>query len=388
MTERIQFNRPHTTGRELEYLAEVLGSGALAGGGPFTRRCEDWIEQQTGAGRALLTHSCTGALEMAALLLDIESGDEVILPSFTFVSTANAFALRGAVPVFIDVREDTLNLDETLIEAAITPRTRAIVPVHYGGVACEMDPIMDIAGRHELKVIEDAAQAVGASYKGRPLGSLGDFGAFSFHATKNIVSGEGGALLVQDPAAFLRSEILREKGTDRSQFFRGEVDKYSWQDIGSSYLPSELIAAFLWAQLQSADEIKSARLEVWRRYHDLLGPLEERGWVRRPIVPDHCEHNAHLYYLLLNQNLDATVVLEILRNRGIDAVIHYVPLHSAPAGRRVGRTSGSLPVTERDAGRLIRLPFWVGLTETQQERVVEAVADAVSEPSAAMHRAD
>lgn len=376
--DRVPFNRPHTTGRELDYLAEVLGGATLAGDGPFTQRCHDWMEQRIGAGRALLTHSCTGALEMAALLLDIEPGDEVIMPSFTFVSTANAFALRGAVPVFVDVREDTLNLDETLIEAAITSRTRAIVPVHYAGVACEMGAILGVARRHDLKVVEDAAQGICASYKGRPLGSFGDFGAFSFHATKNVISGEGGALMVNDPAAFPRAEIVREKGTDRSRFHRGEVDKYTWQEIGSSYLPSELIAGFLWAQLQEADAITAARLEVWHRYHDLLGRLEERGWVRRPIVPDGCEHNAHMYYLLLSEDLPAADVLEILRARGIDAVSHYVPLHSAPAGRRLGRTSGSLPVTERDAERIIRLPLWVGLTESQQERVVEAVADAAS----------
>ena len=314
----IPFNRPHTTGRELAYLAEAF-DGDLAGDGPFTQLCHDWLEQRTGTGRALLTPSCTGALEMAALLLDVQPGDEVIMPSFTFVSTANAFALRGAVPVFVDVREDTLNLDEAMIEAAVTPRTRAIVPVHYAGVACEMDAILDVARRHDLKVVEDAAQGICASYKGRPLGSLGDFGAFSFHATKNVSSGEGGALMVNDPAVFPRAEIIREKGTDRSQFFRGEVDKYSWQDIGSSYLPSELVAAFLWAQLQAADAITSARLEIWRRYHDLLGPMEERGWIRRPVIPGYCEHNAHMYYLLLRQNLNAAAVLELLGRNGVGA---------------------------------------------------------------------
>jgi dTDP-4-amino-4,6-dideoxygalactose transaminase len=378
MDDRIPFNRPHTTGRELDYLAEVLGSGALAGDGPFTQRCHDWMEQRIGAGRALLTHSCTGALEMAALLLDIEPGDEVVMPSFTFVSTANAFALRGAVPVFVDVREDTLNLDETLIEAAVTSRTRAIVPVHYAGVACEMDAISEVARRHDLKVVEDAAQGICASYKGQPLGGFGDFSAFSFHATKNVIAGEGGALMINDPSVFPRAEIVREKGTDRSRFHRGEVDKYTWQEIGSSYLPSELIAGFLWAQLQEAEAITAARLEIWHRYHDLLGPLEERGSVRRPIVPDGCEHNAHMYYLLLNEDLPASDVLTSLRNSGIGAVSHYVPLHSAPAGKRLGRTSGSLRVTERDAERIIRLPLWVGLTESQQERVVEAVADAAS----------
>jgi len=304
MTERIQFNRPFMTGKELYYIAEAKFGNMLAGDGPFTKRCHEWLERKSGGDKALLTHSCTAALEMAALLLDIKPGDEVIMPSYTFVSTANAFVLRGGVPVFVDIREDTLNLDERLIEAAITPRTRAIVPVHYAGVACEMDAIMTLANRHGLKVVEDAAQGVMASYKGRMLGSIGDLGAYSFHETKNVISGEGGALLVNDPALATRAEIIREKGTDRSRFFRGEVDKYTWQEVGSSFLPGELIAAFLWAQLEEAQSVTNERLAIWGRYHELLAPFEQKGLLRRPIVPADCQHNAHMYYVLLAPEID------------------------------------------------------------------------------------
>ena len=290
------FNKPHMTGKELAYIAEANFKGMLAGDGHFTARCHRWLERHTTAHRALLTHSCTAALEMSALLLNIQPGDEIIMPSYTFVSTANAFVLRGGVPVFVDIREDTLNLDERLIEAAITPRTRAIVPVHYAGVGCEMDTILEIARRHHLLVVEDAAQAMMSTYKGRPLGSLGHLGAYSFHETKNVISGEGGALLVNDPDFVQRAEIIREKGTDRSRFFRGEVDKYTWQDIGSSYLPGELIAAFLWAQLEDAERITLNRLASWQRYHRLLKPLEDAGVLRRPIIPRTCQHNAHMYY--------------------------------------------------------------------------------------------
>jgi dTDP-4-amino-4,6-dideoxygalactose transaminase len=313
---------------------------------------------------------------MAALLLDIQPGDEVILPSYTFVSTANAFVLRGGVPVFVDIREDTLNLDESLIEAAITPRTKAIVPVHYAGVSCEMDTIMAIAKRHGLKVVEDAAQGVMSSYKGRALGSIGDLGAYSFHETKNVISGEGGCLLVNDPALSLAAEIIREKGTNRSQFFRGEVDKYTWQSVGSSFLPGELIAAFLWAQLEHADEITRQRLDSWQRYHEMLAPLETDGLLRRPVIPEGCQHNAHMYYVLLSPEVERQPVLDEFRKCGIGAVFHYVPLHSAPAGKRYGRMHGDLPVTEDLSERLIRLPLWVGLTETQQERVVSVLASA------------
>ena len=314
---------------------------------------------------------------MAALLLDIQPGDEIIMPSFTFVSTANAFVLRGGVPVFVDIREDTLNLDERLIEAAITPRTRAIVPVHYAGVACEMDTIMAIARRHGLKVVEDAAQGVMSSYKGRALGSIGDLGAYSFHETKNVISGEGGALLVNDPELALRAEIIREKGTDRSRFFRGEVDKYTWQEVGSSFLPGELIAAFLWAQLEEAERITNDRLESWARYHELLAPLEAKGMLRRPIVPDDCRHNAHMYYVLLAPEIDRQAVLSELKRNEIFSVFHYVPLHTSPAGQRYGWVHGALEVTNRQAERLIRLPLWVGLNLEQQHRVVEVLANTI-----------
>lgn len=371
--EKIQFNRPYMTGKELYYIAEAKFGNMLAGDGPFTKRCHRWIEEKTGCAKALLTHSCTAALEMSALLLDIKPGDEVIMPSYTFVSTANAFVLRGGVPVFVDIREDTLNLDERLIEAAITSRTKAIVPVHYAGVACEMDAIMQIARRHGLKVVEDAAQGVMSSYKGRALGSIGDLGAFSFHETKNVISGEGGALLVNDPQLALRAEIIREKGTDRSRFFRGEVDKYTWQEVGSSFLPGELIAAFLWAQLEEAQAITNLRLASWERYHAALAPLEAQGVLRRPVIPESCQHNAHMYYVLLAPEIDRQAVLTELKRYEIYSVFHYVPLHSSPAGQRYGRVHGELANTNSLAERLIRLPLWVGLTEAQQAMVVNVL---------------
>jgi dTDP-4-amino-4,6-dideoxygalactose transaminase len=314
---------------------------------------------------------------MAALLLDIQPGDEIIMPSYTFVSTANAFVLRGGIPVFVDIREDTLNLDERLIEAAITPRTRGIVPVHYAGVGCEMDTILSIAQRHGLKVIEDAAQGVMASYKGRALGSMGDLGAYSFHETKNVISGEGGALLVNDSQLALRAEIIREKGTDRSRFFRGEVDKYTWQEVGSSFLPGEIIAAFLWAQFEDADRITQERLSSWRYYHEILQPLEAKGILRRPIVPEDCQHNAHMYYILLAPEIDRQKVLNEFKRHDIWSVFHYVPLHSSPAGQRYGRVHGTLNVTVDHSERLVRLPIWVGLTQQQQERVLAILQGAV-----------
>ncbi len=339
MSQKIQFNRPFMTGKELQYIAEAKSGNMLAGDGPFTKRCHKWLESRSGCDTALLTHSCTAALEMAALLLNIEPGDEVIMPSYTFVSTANAFVLRGGVPVFIDIREDTLNLNERLIEAAITERTRAIVPVHYAGVACEMDTIMDIAKRHNLRVVEDAAQGVMATYKGRALGSIGDLGAYSFHETKNVISGEGGALLVNESSLALRAEIIREKGTDRSRFFRGEVDKYTWQEVGSSFLPGELIAAFLWAQLEEAERITHERLEIWQRYHELLESLEADGLLRRPIVPEECQHNAHMYYVLLAPGIDRQNVLAEFKKHDISSVFHYVPFTRHLAGNdTVGHT--------------------------------------------------
>lgn len=374
----IPFNRPHMTGRELDYIAQAHLQGKLAGDGPFTAMCHAWLEKETGSVKALLTHSCTAALEMAALLMRIEPGDEVILPSFTFVSTANAFVLRGAKPVFVDIRPDTLNIDETLIEAAISPRTKAIVVVHYAGVACEMDSIMNIARSHSLFVVEDAAQGIMARYKGKPLGSLGNLGCYSFHETKNVISGEGGALLVNDASTVLDAEIIREKGTNRNQFFRGEVDKYTWQSIGSSFLPGELTAAFLWAQLEKAQSITNSRIALWNYYHSMLERLEATGALRRPIIPADCTHNAHLYYVLLAPKFDRDEVLKSLKAAGIHAVFHYVPLHSAPAGKRLCTTSGNLPVTDDSSARLIRLPMWVGLSEQQQQYIGECLSTLLS----------
>lgn len=373
----IPFNKPYMTGKEMGYIAQAHANAHLAGDGMFTKKCHAWLEARTDAHKALLTHSCTGALEMAAILADIQPGDEVIMPSYTFVSTANAFVLRGGVPVFVDIRSDTLNIDEAKIEAAITPRTKVIVPVHYAGVACEMDTIMTVAKHHGLKVIEDAAQGVMASYKGRALGSIGDLGAYSFHETKNVISGEGGALLVNDLELVLRAEIIREKGTDRSRFFRGEVDKYTWQEVGSSFLPGELIAAFLCAQLEDAERITQQRLKLWERYHELLEPLEATGILRRPTVPEGCQHNAHMYYVILPSEMNRQKTLAEMKRDYISSVFHYVPLHSSPAGRRYGKVSGTLSVTDSLSERLIRLPLWLGLTEAQQDRVVTVLKRAV-----------
>jgi len=371
--EPIPFHVPHLSGLELSCLREAIGRRRLSGDGSFTARCQDWIQQKTGTVRSFLTHSCTAALELAALALDIGSGDEVIMPSYTFVSSASAFALRGAVPVFVDVRADTLNIDEKLIEAAITARTRAIVVVHYAGVACAMDEILAIAARHGLAVIEDAAQGVMASYRGRALGSLGDIGAFSFHETKNLQCGEGGAILVNSAGLVERTEILREKGTDRSRFFRGEVDKYTWQETGSSFLPSELTAAFLWAQLQDAARVTDGRRWLWSNYQAQLQPLEAAGLLTRPDIPAECRHNGHLYFLILAPQLDRGHVLERLKAEGVHSTFHYVPLHSAPAGLRHGRVAGSLANTIELSSRLIRLPLWFGMTEAQQSRVIEVL---------------
>ena len=373
----IPFNKPYMTGKELWYIAQAHGAGHLAGDGVFTKKCNRWIEQTTGAGRALLTHSCTAGLEMAALLAQVEPGDEVIMPSYTFVSTANAFVLRGAVPVFVDVRADTLNLDETLIEAALTPRTRAIVPVHYAGVGCEMDSIMAIARDHKLMVIEDAAQGMMSSYRGRALGSIGDLAAVSFHETKNVISGEGGALLINRASLNERAEVIREKGTNRSQFFRGQVDKYTWVDVGSSYLPAEIIAAFLWAQLEEVQPITQRRLAIWANYHQWFADAERAGSLRRPVIPAHCVHNAHMYYVLLPDLERRSAAIEKLRALGVNSVFHYVPLHSSPAGVRYGRAHGGLAVTDDVSDRLLRLPLWVGMEERQTE-VIQAVLSVVS----------
>ncbi len=359
----IPFNKPYMTGKELWYVSQAHANGHLAGDGIFTRKCNAWLEQRTGSRAALLTHSCTAALEMAAILAGIQPGDEIIMPSFTFVSTANAFVLRGGVPVFVDILPDTLNIDETKIEAAITSRTKAIVPVHYAGVACNMEAIMKIAADHDLLVIEDAAQGVMSSYKGRPLGSIGHMGALSFHETKNIISGEGGALLVNDARFTERAEIIREKGTNRSQFFRGQVDKYTWVDIGSSYLPGEIIAAFLWAQMEEAESITRRRLDLWAQYHQWFVALESASAVRRPIVPRECSHNAHMYYLLLPSLEQRSRFIERLKERGIQTVFHYVPLHSSPMGHKVGRAAGPMTHTDALSERLVRLPLWLGMEE-------------------------
>ena len=363
----IPFNKIYLTGNELTYIRQSHEEGNLSGDGTFTEKSSAWLAHQTGTKKALITHSCTAALEMAALLANIQPGDEVIMPSYTFVSTANAFVLRGGVPVFVDIREDTLNIDEKLIEAAITPRTKAIVPVHYAGVGCEMDTIMALAKKHHLLVIEDAAQGIMARYKGKALGAIGHIGCYSFHETKNIISGEGGAILINDAQFALRAEIIREKGTNRSQFYRGQVDKYTWQDVGSSYLPSEDIAAFLYAQLEQAEQITKRRMAKWQIYHEALEGLEKKGDLRRPIIPAECQHNAHMYYILLDSLKQRTELIAKFKQHDIHAVFHYIPLHGAPAGKKFARTHGSMKNTERLSERLLRLPLWVGLAERQKE---------------------
>jgi dTDP-4-amino-4,6-dideoxygalactose transaminase len=372
-SNKIPFNWPYMTGKELYYIANAHANGSLAGDGPFTKKCHKWLEQYTSCNKALLTHSCTASLEMCALMLDIQAGDEVIMPSYTFVSTANAFVLRGAAPVFVDIREDTLNIDELLIEQAITAKTKAIVAVHYAGVSCEMDTILRIASDYGLKVVEDAAQGVMSTYKGRALGTLGDLGCYSFHETKNVISGEGGATLINDPNLSLKGEIIREKGTNRTQFFRGEVDKYTWQDKGSSFLPGEIVAAFLWAQLEDAKCITGRRLESWNIYHSLFSSLEDQGLIRRPIVPSYCTHNAHMYYILLKDENLRQPLLNFLKSNDISAVFHYVPLHSSPAGETFGRCGSLMPNTDRLSESIIRLPLWVGITPEQQEKVFKTI---------------
>ena len=371
---KIPFNKPYMTGKELWNISQAHASGHLAGDGGFTRQCNAWLERRIGCQKALLTHSCTAALEIAAMLANLGPGDEVIMPSYTFVSTANAFVLRGARPVFVDIRPDTMNIDETRIEAAITERTRAIVPVHYAGVSCEMDTIMDIARRHNLLVIEDAAQGIMSTYKGRPLGSIGHMAALSFHETKNIISGEGGALLVNDPRFLERAEIIREKGTNRSQFFRGQVDKYTWVDVGSSYLPGEIVAAFLWAQMEEADAINQRRLDIWANYHRWFASVEKAGKARRPVVPRECTHNAHMYYLLLPDQSTRARVIERLKSRGVQTVFHYIPLHSSPVGRELGRAAGDMQHTDDAGERLLRLPLWLGLEDHLADVIAEIVA--------------
>lgn len=368
---KIPFNKPYMTGRELGYIRKAHENGHLSGNGPFTKKCQSWLEKQTGSRKALLTHSGTHALEMAALLADIRPGDEVIMPSYTFVSTANAFVLRGGVPVFVDIRHDTLNIDETKIERAITGKTRAIVPVHYAGVSCEMDTIMKIARKHGLLVIEDAAHAVMSRYKHQSLGSIGHMAALSFHETKNIISGEGGALLINDSRFSDRAEIVREKGTNRKKFFEGKVDKYTWVDIGSSYLPSELNAAFLWAQMEKASFITRKRMKIWKKYHSSFKAMENAGRVRRPVIPEECAHNAHMYYLLLPDAGRRNSFISNFKKAGIGAIFHYIPLHTSDAGQKYCRKLGSLPVTSQVAGRIVRLPLWIGMGERSIQYVIK-----------------
>ena len=370
----IHFNKPPLTGNEEKYVLEAMKSSKISGDGAFGRRAQEWFEKRLPCQKTLLTPSCTHALEMAALLLDIKEGDEVIMPSFTFVSTADAFALRGARIVFVDIRPDTMNIDETLIERAITPQTKAIVPVHYAGVACEMDVIMDIASRHHLFVVEDAAQGFEAFYKGKALGTIGHLGAFSFHETKNITSGgEGGLLLINDERFIHRAEIIREKGTNRSLFFRGMVDKYSWVDIGSSYLPSELQAAYLWGQLEMCDAIQEARKESWKHYYELLSPLAQKGFIELPTIPDTCTPNAHMFYLKVENLEKRASLLEAFKALSIGAVFHYIPLHSAPAGLKFGRFDGEDTYTTKESERLIRLPLYYGLTCKEVEEVCAVI---------------
>ncbi|MRS21491.1 dTDP-4-amino-4,6-dideoxygalactose transaminase [Enterobacteriaceae bacterium RIT692] len=370
----IPFNAPPIVGSEVEYMQSAMASGKLCGDGGFTRRCQQWMEQHFGSKKVLLTPSCTASLEMAALLIDLQPGDEVIMPSYTFVSTANAFVLRGATIVFVDVRPDTLNIDETLIEAAITPKTRAIVPVHYAGVACEMDSIMALAAKYKLYVIEDAAQGVMSQYKGRALGTIGHIGCFSFHETKNYTAGgEGGATLINDAKLVDRAEIIREKGTNRSQFFRGQVDKYTWRDIGSSYLMADLQAAYLWAQLEAAEQINQQRLRLWQRYYDALQPLAAAGRIELPVVPKNCRHNAHMFYIKLRDSDDRQALINWMKEAEILTVFHYIPLHSSPAGERFGRFHGDDSFTTRESERLLRLPLFYNLSDNNQRTVISSL---------------
>ena len=370
---RINFNVPPFTGREMIYIKQAVDAQKICGDGQFTAKCNKWIEDKTGCEKALLTTSCTHATELAALLADIRPGDEVIMPSYTFVSTADAFVLRGATPVFVDIRPDTMNIDETLIEDAITEHTKAIVPVHYAGVGCEMDVIMDIARRHNLMVIEDAAQGIMSTYKGQALGAIGDMGCFSFHETKNFSMGEGGALLMKDSRFIEDAEIFREKGTDRSKFFRGQVDKYRWVNYGSSYLPSDMNAAYLWAQLELADEITKARMDRWNQYDALLRDLADKGLIEQPFVPDYCTHNAHMYYIKVRDLEQRSDFINFMKSKDVLTVFHYVPLHTAPAGLKYGRFHGEDNFTTRESDRLVRLPMYYALTEDDVNYICECV---------------
>ena len=371
----IPFNKPPFLGTEFDYIKKAVNNQKICGDGEFTKDCNAWLENKTGASKALLTTSCTHSLEMAALLLGIKPGDEVIMPSYTFVSTADAFVLRGAKIKFVDIRPDTMNIDEKLIEDAITDKTKAIVPVHYAGVGCEMDTIMDIAKRHDLKVVEDAAQGVMSEYKGKALGSIGDYGCYSFHETKNYSMGEGGALLIKNEDDIELAEIIREKGTNRSRFLRGQIDKYTWVEAGSSYLPSDMNAAFLWAQLQEADKINNDRLAAWDRYYKGFEQLEQEGFVTRPFIPEECKHNAHMFYLKAEDLETRTKLISFLKENGVMAVFHYVPLHSAPAGEKFGEFVGEDKYTTKESDRLVRLPMYYGLSESETDKVIEKVIE-------------
>ncbi len=371
--KKINFNVPPVVGEELKFIEDAVRSGKISGDGKYTRLCNEWLEQKTDASAALLTTSCTHATELAAILCGIREGDEVIMPSYTFVSTADAFVLRGAKAVFVDIRPDTMNIDENLIEAAITNRTKAIVPVHYAGVACEMDKIMEIAGKYNLYVIEDAAQGVMASYKGKALGAIGDMGCYSFHETKNYSMGEGGAILLREGRYKETAEIIREKGTNRSKFFRGEIDKYTWVEAGSSYLPSELNAAYLWAQLLHAKDIYDSRMSIWKRYEEAFLPLKEAGRIELPYIPEGCVHNAHMFYIKTKDLKERTRLISFLKEQGILAVFHYVPLHTAPAGMKYGRFCGEDVYTTKESERLVRLPLYYGMDQEDTKRVIEAI---------------
>ncbi len=369
----INFNVPPYTGKELEYIQKAVVNQKICGDGEFTKKCNEWLEEKTGTVKALLTTSCTHATELAAILAEIGPGDEVIMPAYTFVSTADAFVLRGAIPVFVDIRPDTMNIDEELIEAAITPKTKAIVPVHYAGVSCEMDRIMEIAKKYNLYVIEDAAQGIMSAYKGKALGTFGDFGCFSFHETKNFSMGEGGALLIRDEAMIEPAEIIREKGTNRAKYFRGQIDKYTWIDRGSSYLPSDMNAAYLYAQLELAEEITADRMATWNAYHEAFADLEEAGLIERPVIPAHCEHNAHMYYLKCKDIEERTRFIDYLKGEGVHAVFHYIPLHTAPAGQKYARFHGEDKYTTRESERLVRLPMYYGLKPEERAHIIATV---------------
>lgn len=374
----ISFNIPPHVGNEIDFIQKAIENHKISGDGEFTKKCNELLEEMTGSAKVMLTTSCSHATEMAAILADIQPGDEVIMPSYTFVSTANAFVLRGAKVVFVDIRPDTMNIDETLIEDAITERTRAIVPVHYAGVSCEMDTIMQIAKDHDLVVIEDAAQGVMSSYKGKALGTIGDYGCFSFHETKNYSMGEGGAILIRDPAQIEAAEIVREKGTNRSKFFRGQIDKYTWVDQGSSYLPSDINAAYLYAQLLKADEINEHRLKLWNYYYENLSELAEQEKIELPVIPDGCQHNAHMFYIKTGNLDERTSLIPFLKEHGIYSVFHYIPLHSAPAGEKYGRFHGEDRYTTRESERILRLPMYYGLEADKAEYICETIKEFYS----------